>query len=442
MLRGAVASALAGRGGFRLLAQGVPVSASAVRLDGPPGGAVLWPMENSAEAIWQLLAALDAGILPLLLPPGLPATKLAALRARFPGFGLRTTDGVDWPADPARRDTSLYFGLLTSGSTGEPKAIVTSAQRLSAGVQAIHTAQSLEAVQSTAVLLPLAYSFACVNQLMWAVLMGRELHLPGPLSDLAASMERIRAGRVEMLCLVPHQAGALQRFTEACEAVRCVNFAGSPFPMQQFDALRALFPHARLLNNYGCAEAMPRLCCTEVVDAIGSAAFVGQPIGGLALRINGGAIEFQGESAALGTIAPDGTLQPFDAWTASGDLGSLDDDGLRVLGRHDQVIKIGGERLSLLDIEQAFAAFGASHVLAWLEPGERIAAVIALPAAPELRTLLQFLRQHLPRPLLPAAIYLAADWPLNANRKTDRALLQERARKGALTALWPAPPKA
>jgi acyl-CoA synthetase (AMP-forming)/AMP-acid ligase II len=441
MLRGAVANALAGRGGFRLLAQGMPVAAPAARLDGPPGGAVLWPMENSAFAIWQLLAALDAGMVPLLLPPGQPASKLAALRARFTGFGLRTADGVDWPAAPARLDPSLYLGLLTSGSTGDPKAIVTSAQRLSAGVRAIHAAQGLDALQSTAVLLPLAYSYACVNQLMWAVLMGRELHLPGPLSDLAACMERIRAGRVEMLCLVAHQAGALQRFTEAFDSVRCVNFAGSPFPMQQFDALRAVFPHARLLNNYGCAEAMPRLCCTEVVDATASTAFVGQPIGDLALRISGGAIEFQGGSTALGTIAPDGTLQPFDAWSASGDLGILDDDGLRVLGRHDQVIKIGGERLSLLDIEQAFAAFGASQVLVWLEPGERIVAVMEMAAAPELRTLLQFLRQHLPRPLLPAAIYLAADWPLNANQKTDRALLQQRAREGVLTALWPASKK-
>ena len=336
------------------------------------------------------------------------------------------------------------FRLLAQGAVCSPAAIAfagpaRSAARLAAGVQAIHVAQGLGALRSTALLLPLAYSFACVNQLLWAVLLERELHLPGPLTDMGTCLDNIRSGQVEMLCLVAQQTATLLRCAPPLVQVRCVNFAGSPFPMRHFEELRALFPHARLINNYGCAEAMPRLCCTEVTQATASTAFVGQPVGAIELRIDQGAIEFRGPSAALGTIGSDGALRPFGDWIASGDLGSLDADGLYIMGRHDQVIKIGGERLTLLDVEQAFTAFGAHQVLVWVEDGERIHAVIGMTAAPALRDLLQFLRQRLPRALLPAAIFYARDWPLNANQKTDRPALQTRAGRGQLDAIWPAP---
>jgi acyl-coenzyme A synthetase/AMP-(fatty) acid ligase len=441
MLRQAISRALAGEGGFRLFVQGeAAVPLPMADLSGFAGCLVLWPMENSAPAIWQLLSALEAGIVPLLLPPGQAPSRLAALQVRFPGFGLRDGDVIRWPQCPVHAAQDLYFGLLTSGSTGEPKAIVTSCERLTQAVHAIHHAQGLESVASSGVLLPLAYSFACVNQLFWAVLHGRALHLPGVLADMAGCLERLRAHEVETLCLVAHQARTLARLGETAAplpAVRCVNFAGAPFPTGEFDALRRLFPRARLLNNYGCAEAMPRLACTEVLDQNATQSFVGRPVGDIAIRIRDGAIEFQGSSAALGTIHADGSVHAFGDWIASGDLGRLDEAGLHVLGRHDQVVKIGGERLSLLELEQAFIDFGAEHAAVWLDTGEHIVALVQL-APPDLRQLLPWLRARLPRALLPGTIYVTAQWALNTNGKTDRPALQALARSGQLRRIWPA----
>jgi hypothetical protein len=48
MLRAAIRAALAGEGGFRLVAQGVVVAPAVPGgLDGHAGCPVLWPMENS-----------------------------------------------------------------------------------------------------------------------------------------------------------------------------------------------------------------------------------------------------------------------------------------------------------------------------------------------------------------------------------------------------------
>lgn len=444
MLEQALKRALAGQGGFRLIELGQPA------LPPAPGeypcGLVLWPLANRADAIWQLIAAMAAGCVPVLLPDSLPPARIAELRERFPTCGLRTADGFEAPRQPA--PAGLCMGLLTSGSTGEPKLIVTSAERLAAGARAIAAAQDLQDQASSAVLLPLAYSFAFVNQLVWALLFERRLSFPGPLADLAQCLQRVDAEGIEMLCCVPQQARALARLADSgvqLPRVQRLNFAGAPFPIAEFDALRRLFPNARIFNNYGCAEAMPRLCCRELQSADEDLSWVGAPIGAIELRIReldvGPTIEFRGPSSALGLISPAGELQPFPDWIPSGDLGRLDAQGLRVLGRHDQVIKIGGERFSLAPVEAALRACGAGQVLVWVEAGEErqpVRALIECEVAPTLAPLLQGLRERLPRALLPGAIWWTDRWLLNANRKTDRPALMAQAREGSLQRIWPA----
>ncbi|GAB3253156.1 AMP-binding protein [Chitinimonas naiadis] len=419
-------------------------------VEGPERGIALWPMENRATSITNLLHALNRGILPLLLPPQIPPARLAVLRNRYAGFGLYNGQEIEWPAQPAKAEATAYFGLLTSGSTGEPKAIVTSAERLTAGVRAIHQAQSLDTVKSSGVMLPLAYSFACVNQLFWAVLMQRELLLPGPVADLAPGLARLREWGASKLCLVGHQARLLTQHAHSLPPlpmVQVVNFAGAPFPMAQFDALTTLFPNARFYNNYGCAEAMPRLCCREVKASGEPITLVGQPVGDITLRIVGdatdasGQIQFHGSSTALGTLQADGQLSPFDAWIGSGDMGRLDVEGLHVLGRHDQVVKIGGERLSLIEVEHAFGQLGARNTLVWLSTDtlpEAVHVIAQFDAPPALAILLPALRQLLPRPLLPQTIHLARQWHFTGNQKTDAPALRTAMAAGSLEQLWPA----
>lgn len=448
MFAAAIARALAGCGGFSLVAANgavpVPRRAFAARRR----GLVLWPLANTAQALWQLLHAVDAGIVPVLLPGDTPAGRLELLRQRYRGFGIWHDQTIDWPAAPAPCPPGVALGLLTSGSTGEPKVIATAGDRLLAGIRAIHAAQDLDAAPSTAVVLPLAYSFALVNQALWAVVMERELHFPGALTDPAGVVDRLQQRKTAMLCLVAHQARLFARLGATGEAaladVSRVNFAGAPFPVAELPALRRCFPAARFFNNYGCAEAMPRLTCREVLPGDGDATRVGAPIGDIRLRLRDGnagpAVEFNGSSTALGTLADDGRLVPFAEWIASGDLGQLENGELRLLGRHDQVVKIGGERYSLVPVETACTAWGASNALAWIEtsgPREAVALLVNCPEPPPLKTLIPWLRSRLPRPLLPHAIYWTPEWRHSANGKSDRAALKTAAQSGALPRLWP-----
>lgn len=405
---------------------------------------VLWPLVNRASALTEFLAALGAGVVPVMVPGDTSQERLDHLSSELPGYGKLIGGTLVPPAQPAYADEEIVFALLTSGSTGKPKVIATSAVRAAAGVQAIHAAQALEPCACTAMSLPAAYSYAFVNQLLWSVLLRRSLVVSRGLTPPVDTFRRLDASGADMLCLVASQVRSLAALgidgLIPLPRVTRVNFAGAPFPAERMREIRCLFPNARVFNNYGCAEAMPRLCIREVSEPV-DPFHVGPPIGDLRLRIGGdrdtGPVQFRGSSTALGVLESDGRLRRFDAWIDSGDTGRIENDGsLRVLGRHDQVVKVAGERLNLSEIETTLLACGFDHAFVWKSADEEaIVAVVSTPrsAPSEIRSRL---RSLLSRIALPRHIYVAPRWKQLPNGKTDREALRDAARSGELETLW------
>lgn len=423
------------------------IEGSASRWAGQARQYLFWLLANGDQAVRQLLLALRSGVVPILLPARTPRPKIERLRATFPAFGCFDGQTVDWPAEPAAAPPDVLLCLATSGSTGAPRILAAGESGLIHGIDAIHKAQGLADVADTGVMLPLAYSFALVNQLLWALVHRRRLHfLPG-MGDPAGTLAAIDRQGIEMLCLVPDQVRALVRLgfagRQVLDAVKVVNLAGGPFPVDCHRQLAAMFPNARLFNNYGCTEAMPRLTAVKVMGPNHPVTLVGGPIEGVTLRIAGdsqaGPIEFRSKAASMGTVDPDGTLVPHPRWIRSGDLGRLEDGALHVMGRYDQVLKLGGERISLIEIEQALRSSAFDHVVAWSEreAGEAMLVAVAHGAAPPPGPdILRHLRNGLPRAMWPRRIYWSEEWPLLPNGKVDRQALAERARSDALACIY------
>lgn len=433
MLRAAIASALAGRSEFELVEAGqvVPPPADIPSIPFPPHAVVVWRLENRAEAVWHLLAAIDAGVVPILVAATTPRGKLEKLRERFSTFGVFDGRDAHVAAEPTI-DPELFLGFVTSGSTGDPKLLVTSEERLAAGVRAIHAAQALEDVTSTGALLPVGYSYAFVNQLLWSVAFQRRLLLTPGLLMPADTLTMLRTHDVQMLCLVANQLHTLvARGFDAEYAVpstRVVNFAGAPFPVADFAGLKALFPNARALNNYGCTEAMPRISVATVESGDHDVTDVGHPLESLRVRIAEpeGRIEFAGTSGALGVLRPDGALDRASEWTPSGDVGRIEAGRLHVLGRADQVANVGGERISLVEVENTLVDAGFRHAAVWIDDGTVVAVVHGDIAQ---RTYQRMLRDRLPRAAWPTQVVPIDEWPLAPNGKTDRKRLKALARE-------------
>lgn len=445
-LRKALNDALTGCGNFRFSdGAGELHDVAPADFAAHAGQLVLWPVSNDARCVRRLFDALIAGVVPVILPRIAPQ-KLLDLRARYAGFGCFDGREIRPAASPAAADPKIFLVLMTSGSTATPKLIAADEHSLARAIAAIDAAQGLQDIASTGIVLPLAYSYALVNQLLWAAVYGcRAFALPG-LVDPVKTLEGVREHRIEMLCLVAHQVRmltALGLADEPLDCVRIVNFAGAPFPMQSLPQLRKMFPRARIYNNYGCTEALPRLTVTQVLDDSHPVTYVGKPIDSVELRIAAadgiGPIEFRGASASIGLVQPDGSLEPHGDWIASGDLGRMEQGALHVLGRHDQVAKVAGERVSLVEIENVLLKAGFDHALVWQDSDEegRILAVTCAAAKIPSAQLAAHLRRCLPTPLWPKSVFWVDEWPVMASGKTDRTGLQQRALHRGLPRLFP-----
>lgn len=350
----------------------------------------------------RLAAALDGG--PAVWPVPPPAGRGAAEPAPA-GRGAaeprletptRDTEGLETDAaDPPRPvhaqvgevDDHIAVVVETSGSTAAPKRVLLSAAALRASAEA--TAQVLGGHGRWVLAVPGHY-IAGVQVLVRSILAGPPVVATpdGPFTAegfAAATMQvmRTRDALPRYTSLVPVQ---LARIVEAAESdpsghlARTLAFyAAILVGGQRVDPAlvdRAAAFGCRIVRTYGSSETA------------GGCVYDGRPLPGVLARSVEGELELGGPTLADGYLDdPDRTAAAFatDAdgrrWYRTGDLGSIDADGLlRVTGRSDDVITSGGVKVVLGEVERAvhgvpgFAGAVVVRVddLAW---GERPAVV-------------------------------------------------------------------
>ncbi len=348
----------------------------------------------------------------------------------------RSAVGAGWAADRlAELPEELHVGhvaLLTSGSTGTPKLVVGVKRRVEELARVLDSVQGNEPAGEALCALPLSYSFAFVNQWAWSHVRSLPLRRTPGLRDPAAFARDLAAAESAMLCLVGVQGALLLEAMagRSFPGITRLHFAGGRFPHEQLAGLRALFPAADITNNYGCAEAFPRLA-VRAADVCDDAADVGWPLPSVQLRADrGGAMEFRSPYGAV-AIADERGVRTIGAqdWVPTGDLGAPSDSGRwRVLGRAHEVFKRHGEKVMLN------AVLGAIHER-W--PGEAASYracdrcgedgwVLVLAPDPdhaEVRGVLRALRERFSRAQWPLRIEAAPRVPRLPNGKIDGAAL-------------------
>jgi len=321
-----------------------------------------------------------------------------------------------------------HFVMLTSGSTGLPKLIVGRRDRAEWLAQVLHDVQGSEPVARTIALLPLTYTYSFVNQWVWSHVTHRQFVPTDGLANPAALRTVIERADDAMLCLVGVQVPLLlSHFSGASfPGIIRIHFAGGRFPQERLDELHGLFPRAEVYNNYGCAEAMPRLTVRRAGDAT-EAANIGRPLPGVELRADEQqAIRFRSPYAAMGVVEGDAfrVIGPED-WVPSGDLGRPNADGSwTLLGRASEVFKRHGEKVSLAALMTSVSAVWPGQCAFYREAdhtGEEGCVLVLTPAttSAEIAPVLLALRKNHPRAHWPLRIESAPTLPLLGNGKTD-----------------------
>jgi acyl-CoA synthetase (AMP-forming)/AMP-acid ligase II len=340
-------------------------------------------------------------------------------------------DALDALPHDLRRD---HFALLTSGSTGRPRLVIGSKSRAEELARLLHRIQESEPVAETILALPLTYCYAFVNQWLWARVMDKRLVHTRGFSHADSLRTALRDARGAMICLVGIQVPLFAQWLggESYPGVIRVHFAGGAFPQQQLAAVQRVFPNARIFNNYGCAEAMPRLAVRRAEDAA-VAADIGAPLPGVALSTGeSGELRFRSPYGAVAFVDGNGLHRiAADEWVPTGDLGAQQEDGRWLLtGRANEVFKRHGEKVALPLLLETVSA-------AWTGPAgfyrERDAAgeeghVLVLaprPSEDDVHAILQSFRAQHPRALWPLRIESAERLPTLPNGKLDRASLAD-----------------
>ncbi len=368
----------------------------------------------------------------------------------------RWADLMAAPDRPGLRviDTDMVGILYTSGSTGQPKGVVLSHRNMVSGAKSVAAYLENRADDVLLAALPLSFD-AGFSQLTTAFHAGASVVLLNYLLPRDV-VKAVVSRRVTGLTGVPPlwiQLSQAKWPESVSDHLRYFANTGGRMPLDTLTRLRELLPNARPYLMYGLTEAfratyLPPEEVDRRPDSIGKAIPNSEV---LVLRPDGtrcdphepgelvqrGALVAQGywndpaKTAERFKLLPgrDSGLVLPEMAVFSGDTVRMDDEGyLYFIGRHDEMIKSSGYRISPNEVEEVLystqligecAAFGVPHPTL----GDAVVVVVTSRdgAALDPARVMSAAREKLPAYMVPANIAVrAGPLPRNANGKIDR----------------------
>jgi acyl-CoA synthetase (AMP-forming)/AMP-acid ligase II len=401
---------------------------------------------NRVDLIPLLLACRSLGLALMAADPGTTPFDLVQLGARFGAAALIVAaestnhrgDGLDILSCEAERTTYPQAAMLklTSGSTGLPKAIVTTDAQLVADGRQIAASMGIGPADTQLAAIPLSHSYGLGVLVMPLLLQGtplvlRESFVPQQLAADAQEFDVRRFPGVPFMFeyLVDHPA------TTAWPATlgRLVS-AGAPLSSAAIRAFHRRYG-VKIHAFYGTTETGG--ITYDDSDDPGDAETVGRPLEGVTLDLRpeedapGGRVHVRSGAVATGYAGPDrGDF--IDEGFLTGDYGAIDAKGrLTLLGRASMFINVAGRKVQPSEVEAVLREMpqvGDVRVLGGKDQrrGEHVVACIVPRLESEPLTaaaVRRFCAARLAPHKVPREVVFVAAIPLTARGKTDREAL-------------------
>ena len=377
--------------------------------------------------------------------PGLPVTLLLEDGRIDPDLAPAREAGTaalgpDWPA----------LVLYTSGSTGRPHGVIQTFRNIDANTRSIVHYLGLTADDRTLIAQPLSYCYGR-SVLQTHVFVGGSVFLDNRFAFPRVVLETVASEGCTGFVGVPLTFEIIRRQVDVSSIVfprlRYLTQAGGAMSQDTIAWARAAFEPAQLFVMYGQTEATARLSYLPPERALDKAGSIGIPIPRVYLRVADedgrelpagqiGELLARGDNVTPGYLdEPEETAAILrDGWLWTGDLASRDEDGFFFIrGRKKEILKIGGHRVSPVEIEQVIAlhpdvaeaaVIGVKHDLLGEVPVAFV--VVRSTKTPSEGDLRGFCRDRMPAYMVPVTFVLTDALPRTKSGKLLRSELSAR----------------
>jgi len=396
------------------------------------GARFIWCNESSRPVLQRLLA--NVADPPRLVIDAEWSTELAAARA---------IPAVELPEDaPA-------LWVYTSGTTGVPKAVMHAQRTVIGGADFARDILGLGARDRVFASSKLFFAYSLGNSLCAGLRLGAAIILDSEWPTAERVAEVVERHRPTALFSVPTlylkmlQTGVAARLAAA--GVRHFVSAGEALPAavrREWREATGVAP----VSGYGASETVVLVFYCDDDSALL------KPSPRVEYRMRDSAEDtaprrlwLRHPSVALGYWQrPEAERDSFaDGWFSPGDLFRRNDDGtLAFCGRDDDMLKISGQWVSILDVEQTLLAAGAGSIEGLAAVGvdnvEGLASIVLFAVATpgretQARERLDAGIAALPKLKRPRIVEWVRELPLTATGKLQRGKLKQQYLDGAAT---------
>jgi acyl-CoA synthetase (AMP-forming)/AMP-acid ligase II len=359
--------------------------------------------------------------------------------------GWLAGDGQPPAAEPESDRNAIARIILTSGTTGEPKAVALSHDIVIRRIQAFDVGfgNTVPTCSRTFVDVGIASNIG----FLWPIYMfarGGAVFLRG--ADAAETLQAFSLYDVQCMVAAPNGMAEFLSYYEQSPVFSCpfevMQSIGSTLSPALAERLRARMC-TQVLSGYGATEGNPVAAAPShrIAHIAGAAGYIcpGMVVesvdaeGRALARGQEGLIRFRGHTCVSGYLGnPPGSELVFrDGWFYPGDIGTVTSDNILVIsGRAKSVINLGGDKVNPEAIDAVLmacpgvvqaAAFGRPNALGI----EEVWAAVTGSADLDLEAVRAHCARRLAAERVPVRFIRLPDLPRAASGKVDRRRLLE-----------------
>lgn len=413
-------------------------------------GAVAVPIDKNSkkESIRGIIEAVS---------PALMLSDTQNMGEEIPMFSLKKLANMDGAVEESEyalpeMDDPLEL-LFTTGTTGRPKGAILTRRCIYANMHNTWHGIGMEESDVVLIPLPLNHSFG-MRVLRSTLYIGATVILQNGFAFAREIEENIDSFHCTALVSVPASMevilGQMQdKAAEILGRLRYIEIGAGALNGRLRKKLPEMLPNTELHNTWGSTESGGAvfLNVSRHQDKIGS---IGKPLEHIAIKVldaenhementdasNAGRMALKGDMQMAGYWdMPEQTADAIqDGWLVTNDLVYLDDDGyVYMLGRADDIINVGGEKVSPVEVENVASEYDGIKECACIGVKDTegvlgqipILYLVPFPTYDE-GELVHFLTERLEKYKLPQKYVFIDELPRNRMKKLDRKALYRR----------------